>query len=236
MDLMPQLRKGIPVMGIPPLEPIHIPMITVDSGPGGDFQFDIRGKNADFHGLTNMKVQKAKMDVDKNLFTLEFTVDNVNITGQYGSTGKLLNIDVDGSGDMFFYYSKNFFLLYFFYIFIFYYHFLFINLIPFFSLENPKLVAEWEGTKDKKADGKEYFVFKSKKFDLTVEKGSYGDFGTLFKDDPEKTASTNKLFNEHFVEAYNEFKPSLCDFLGKLVTIVVNSIHDKFPIDTLYPA
>lgn len=93
-------------MSIPPLEPLVLPRLYVDSGTGGSFAFDIDIKNAELHGSTTMDVKKAKMDLEKDELHFTFQVPVLNVTGHYKSKGKMLVIAIDGEGEIFFSFRK----------------------------------------------------------------------------------------------------------------------------------
>ncbi|GBP47829.1 Circadian clock-controlled protein [Eumeta japonica] len=92
-DAIPHFVKGIPNLGIPPLDPFSIDELPIQL-PGVKVTF-INGKVT---GLRNCKVKNVEAYLEKNIFILD-TRCNITIKGKYTAVGRLLLFPINGDGD-----------------------------------------------------------------------------------------------------------------------------------------
>ncbi|CAG9832014.1 unnamed protein product [Diabrotica balteata] len=91
--------KGIPDLGVPPVEPIAVKEITFGSGTDA-VQLDQTYYDVKLHGFTdNLKITKAHYDAGKKILTFSTFTPILKQQGKYDLKGKILVIPVYGKGD-----------------------------------------------------------------------------------------------------------------------------------------
>lgn len=92
-DIRPYLPDGIPEMRIPRLEPLLVTSAVLDSG-----NFLAAFENVYVYGLTKFRLRELNFDYERNQGTLAVDFDQVDGTGDYRVKGRVLILDVNGSG------------------------------------------------------------------------------------------------------------------------------------------
>ncbi|XP_045449600.1 circadian clock-controlled protein daywake-like [Melitaea cinxia] len=92
-DAIPEFVKGLPHLGIPPLDPFVIEKLSIPLS-GLKFTF-YQGKVS---GFRKCIVDNIISELEKRHFTLEFHC-NLTIKGQYDAVGKVLIFPINGEGD-----------------------------------------------------------------------------------------------------------------------------------------
>lgn len=92
--LHPHLKAGIPEMHIPAIEPLTVQSVTFDSGSTFKAQFEgIR-----LFGLSSFQLKDVKFDFDTKTLDLVLDFFDLKADSNYKITGKLLFLELDGSG------------------------------------------------------------------------------------------------------------------------------------------
>lgn len=93
-DIRPRLANGIKEMGIPPLEPLIVPEVSLDTGS----TFAAKFKNLHVYYATEFVLKNAYMNLDEDSFKLALHFPRLRITSNYNINGRLLILDLNGSG------------------------------------------------------------------------------------------------------------------------------------------
>ncbi|XP_047025406.1 circadian clock-controlled protein daywake-like [Helicoverpa zea] len=92
-DAIPQFSKGLPHLGVPPLDPFVIDELPIQL-PGIKVTF-YDGKAT---GLRKCQVLNVEAYLEKNIFNLDVRC-NITIKGKYTAVGRLLLFPINGEGD-----------------------------------------------------------------------------------------------------------------------------------------
>ncbi|KAI8421666.1 hypothetical protein MSG28_009656 [Choristoneura fumiferana] len=92
-DSIPEFSKGVPELGVPPLDPFVIDELPIQL-PGVKVTF-LQGKAT---GLRKCQVMNVEAYLEKNVFLLQ-TRCNLTIKGKYTAVGRLLLFPINGDGD-----------------------------------------------------------------------------------------------------------------------------------------
>uniref|UniRef100_A0A336M7Y7 CSON010873 protein n=1 Tax=Culicoides sonorensis TaxID=179676 RepID=A0A336M7Y7_CULSO len=95
----PYLAKGIPEIGVPHFEPLHISKVSVSRGSGN---LNLQGgfHNLIVHGPSNTTVRRASLDMDKKVLDFELEIPRLRINAQYNLKGQILLLPIVGNGDV----------------------------------------------------------------------------------------------------------------------------------------
>ncbi|KAJ3654887.1 hypothetical protein Zmor_014040 [Zophobas morio] len=93
----PFLIKGVPELGIPPIEPYTIPEITLEQGTQA-LNFKALLKDVEVRGLGNYKFSQFDFDVPGLQWFCKATINPIKLVGDYTVTGKILLAPIEGSG------------------------------------------------------------------------------------------------------------------------------------------
>lgn len=92
--MRPKLAKGIPEMGIPPMEPLVVPQATLDTGSAFKAEF----KNIQVYHDTEFTFDDFLIDFDKNKIEFPIFFPKMRLVSDYKISGRLLILDLNGSG------------------------------------------------------------------------------------------------------------------------------------------
>lgn len=93
-QIHPLLKDGIPEMHIPPIEPFKVQTVTFDTGR----TFKATFENISVHGLSSFKLKDVKFDYDQKTLELDLEFFDVWADSNYKIKGKLIVLDLDGTG------------------------------------------------------------------------------------------------------------------------------------------
>uniref|UniRef100_A0A2S2PW13 Protein takeout n=1 Tax=Sipha flava TaxID=143950 RepID=A0A2S2PW13_9HEMI len=95
---IPHLAKGIPSLGIIPLDPLRISELTIQQGTG-PVSFKLNFTDLDLINLKKMTIQKVEYDPIKYRFYAEVEPkESIDLEGFYDITGKVLTFPIVGNG------------------------------------------------------------------------------------------------------------------------------------------
>lgn len=92
-DAIPGFVKGLPELGVPPLDPFIIDELPIQL-PGIKVTF-LNGKAT---GLKKCEIRNVEAYLERNVFILE-TKCNITIKGKYTAVGRILLFPINGEGD-----------------------------------------------------------------------------------------------------------------------------------------
>lgn len=90
---------GIPEIGVPHFEPLHIDKVSVSRGSGN---LNLQGgfHNLIVHGPSNTTVRRAGLDMDKKILEFDLDIPRLRINAQYNLKGQILLLPIIGNGDV----------------------------------------------------------------------------------------------------------------------------------------
>ncbi|XP_030766676.1 uncharacterized protein LOC115890550 [Sitophilus oryzae] len=92
--LRPHLKKGIPELFIPSMDPLIIPEATLNSGD----QFKATFRNIEMYHAENFKVDTFNFDLDHHHVDAKLTFPLLRIKSNYNINGRLLILQLNGQG------------------------------------------------------------------------------------------------------------------------------------------
>ncbi|KAF5277751.1 hypothetical protein FQR65_LT03731 [Abscondita terminalis] len=95
--MRPYLGKGIPEMGLIPIDPFKIRNLTSHVG-SSDINLDLQIIDAMIYNLSNFTVSSLDIHFESGELGVNFELDNVDIEGNYILKGKVLTFTIDGKG------------------------------------------------------------------------------------------------------------------------------------------
>ncbi|KAJ3618506.1 hypothetical protein MTP99_006486 [Tenebrio molitor] len=96
-DAIRQLDKPFKQVGLPSLEPLEIPAVTIEAGTGA-VGLQQNFKNVKIYGFTKPESTKFEIDLEKKTAKLEMIVPEIKILAEYDVNGKILLLPVYGEG------------------------------------------------------------------------------------------------------------------------------------------
>uniref|UniRef100_A0AAU6SH69 Protein takeout-like protein n=1 Tax=Maconellicoccus hirsutus TaxID=177089 RepID=A0AAU6SH69_MACHI len=91
------LAKGIPEMRIPPLDPLHVPQVTLDQG-SGSVNFQAKFKNIIASGAKNFNLTGVRLDFNVPSLSIDVGFPALRLDSDYNITGKVLVVPIKGNG------------------------------------------------------------------------------------------------------------------------------------------
>ncbi|KAK9888490.1 hypothetical protein WA026_000741 [Henosepilachna vigintioctopunctata] len=90
--LRPQLKKGIPEINVPGLEPLFIKEVTIVRGQNNNFRAALKDVNV--YGASNFKINKLKLNVPRLTFRVDITIPTLYMEGIYDIDAKILVVPI----------------------------------------------------------------------------------------------------------------------------------------------
>lgn len=91
--------EGIPEMHIPPLDPFTVPRIDFNTGSGDVIGLNAVFTNVKIEGARNAVIEKVSADIPNGKAMLEISIPYLSIVGEYQLDGRILIIQLNGSGE-----------------------------------------------------------------------------------------------------------------------------------------
>uniref|UniRef100_A0A2H1VVY7 SFRICE_007389 n=1 Tax=Spodoptera frugiperda TaxID=7108 RepID=A0A2H1VVY7_SPOFR len=94
---IPQLATGVPEYGVPPCEPLIVPALSIQQSSG---PISVRSSysNVTVKGPSKMKVKDVDVNTQLHRVVARLYIPDLQMTGNYRVTGKLLMLPIDGQG------------------------------------------------------------------------------------------------------------------------------------------
>ncbi|XP_049839819.1 protein takeout-like [Schistocerca gregaria] len=100
MDAVPILKKGIPSLGLPPLDPLHFTQIKINDSPDRPVSLSLEFNEVDITGIGNGIVDSIEMKPGSYNLKAKLHADSpFSLIGQYKADGKVLVLPVKGEGN-----------------------------------------------------------------------------------------------------------------------------------------
>lgn len=213
--LHPRLKTGIPEMHIPAIEPLTVQSISFDSGSSFKAHFE----DIKVFGLSSFQLKDVKFDFDSKTLDLVLDFYDLKADSNYKISGKLLFLELDGSGFANGTASK----------------FQFAQRLFFFK----KIISEHAGAvvklvaKTKTVKGKEYLYFDNIDLDLTLD-GGFLYLDNVIKNNPEISANTNKIIADNIDNIISELKPVIQKSFEEIIMGLLEKVMERYSIDELF--
>ncbi|XP_050537909.1 circadian clock-controlled protein daywake-like [Daktulosphaira vitifoliae] len=95
--LRPYAVNGIPEMHVPPLDPISIPLITLNQGTNS-VNFKAVFTNLKGYGGKDFQTKNVRINLKENTFDVDLFFPNFQIDSKYEINGKILMLPIKGNG------------------------------------------------------------------------------------------------------------------------------------------
>ncbi|XP_023309702.1 protein takeout-like [Anoplophora glabripennis] len=95
-EAIPNILKGDQEFKIPNLEPFTIPEILLDAGS----DISIKLNDLVLKGISNIKLEDIKIDIEKQHAYIQFFLKTVSIDGKYDVDGRVLVLPIKGNGPL----------------------------------------------------------------------------------------------------------------------------------------
>lgn len=89
----PHLKEGIPEFAFPSLDPLQVPKIELQNK-----DFSLTLLDVKLHHVNEFVVEDMKFDINKDRLYVKVTFPKVNVDCDYTVKGKILFLELDGSG------------------------------------------------------------------------------------------------------------------------------------------
>ncbi|XP_064292734.1 protein takeout isoform X2 [Plodia interpunctella] len=91
------MREGIPSLGVPPMEPLHVAGINISSG-AGPVVISQNYRNIKLHGLTDSLLTTYKADLKRYRLRTDSITPKMEFIGDYVMKGRILVLPIQGKG------------------------------------------------------------------------------------------------------------------------------------------
>lgn len=92
------LISGIPELGVPSIDPLHISALTISQGKNSPVSLQQEFKNILLTGISDTKLVTYKPNLDKYILRTDGITPRVNLAGDYTMTGRILLLPIIGNG------------------------------------------------------------------------------------------------------------------------------------------
>lgn len=95
------MANGHPGLNLPPIDPLHVKAINIAQGASSPVSIQLDLMEQDLIGLRNIKVQSVRgfeKIPDGQVFSVNATVDQVKLLGDYKINGRVLVLPIRGQG------------------------------------------------------------------------------------------------------------------------------------------
>lgn len=98
-DALPKVAKGVPSLGVPPIDPLEITSLIIGEG-SGPINVNLEFKNIKLEGFSSGEFQAVKMDVKKYILDIIMKFNSpIRIHGPYKVDGRVLVLPITGNGN-----------------------------------------------------------------------------------------------------------------------------------------
>ncbi|KAB0794286.1 hypothetical protein PPYR_11125 [Photinus pyralis] len=98
--LKPYLKKGIPELDVPPLEPLLLDAVDLKSGNDAT-RIEATLSNLEIWGPTSFIILELKPNLNKNVFKFKVLLPELNVVGRYKADARVLFFNLKGEGPAF---------------------------------------------------------------------------------------------------------------------------------------
>lgn len=98
LHLRPYLEKGIPEMGLPSIEPLKIPEVTLNNGQGASVSLNATLNNLVLAGGSKYELRKFDVDITKGSWYMEIYFPLIKMESDYKAKAKVLLLQFQGEG------------------------------------------------------------------------------------------------------------------------------------------
>lgn len=204
---IPVLMKGIPKIGIPPVDPLFLERLEIGQG-SGPVSIDLKLANASIHGLKNAVVRSVKLDIDNYALgpAIFDITDRVTIVGKYNIKGKVMILPIVGSGNC--------------------------NI----TLIRPTLELREIRGKPFDKNGKTYMTIEKVILTITKVEKMYISLENLFNGNKELSDQMNIFLNENWSDILKELMPAIEGALQAVVKEIGSRLFNKVAYEEFFPA
>ncbi|KAF5287047.1 hypothetical protein FQR65_LT12348 [Abscondita terminalis] len=96
--LMPKLEKGIPELKLPPVDPLRVPKMVIDTGSGSNVAFSAVLQDIEISGCKDVIVEEFHFDFKTHSSLFHMRLPRLYLAGTYDIKGKVLLFDIQAKG------------------------------------------------------------------------------------------------------------------------------------------
>ncbi|CAG9791151.1 unnamed protein product [Diatraea saccharalis] len=96
-DALRKMKLGVPSLSVPPMEPLHVSTINIDSG-AGPVVITQNYKNIKLHGLTDTILTTYKADLSQYRLRTDSLTPKMEFIADYVMKGRILVLPIQGKG------------------------------------------------------------------------------------------------------------------------------------------
>ncbi|KAI5732425.1 hypothetical protein M8J76_000101 [Diaphorina citri] len=204
---IPVVMRGIPKVGILPVDPLFLTRLDIGQGTG-PVSIDLNLKNVSIHGLKHAVIKSVEYDIDNYKFgPAMFDINhNVVIEGQYSIKGKIMVLPIVGNGKC--------------------------NI----TLVHPKLELKNLQGKPFEKNGKTYIKLEKVLISISKVEKMYIHLENLFNGNKELSEQMNVFLNENWSDIIKELMPAIETALEAVVKEIGNRLFSKIAYEEFFPA
>lgn len=202
---MKVFRDGSREFGIPPMEPLELEKLDIQTEPGNSVALNQFYKNVKLSGLSDSKILKFGSKPVPNAcpsWDIEGYTPMTRMEADYSLTGQILVFPLNGHGKC--------------------------N-VTLYNITNHQKANCEQYTKN----GKSYIRLKNYSMNMTVEKCVF-HFENLFPGNEQISNEIEKTINENFMDIFREVKHGFEEVFSTLHQDAANNVFSKVPVDDLY--
>ncbi|CAH1176476.1 unnamed protein product [Phaedon cochleariae] len=201
IQAIPAILKGDKSLGNPPLVPLHLDSIEIKPSE----KLTIKLIDIKLMGLETIKLYDVSIDLKHRHVMTKQSFKRINLEGQYSIDGKLLLLNLHGSGPA---------------------NLTFDNVDVTYGVYY-KLIT--------KKDGKQYIDQNlTSNVEYSLGKSHY-QFDNLFNGNPEIGEQLNKFLNENGSDIGKELGGTVSETIGAIVTKILQFIFTNLPYTEVFP-
>ncbi|KAL4092097.1 hypothetical protein QTP88_026666 [Uroleucon formosanum] len=97
-NAIPHLIKGVPSLGLYPIDPLRITQLGIDQGTG-PVSIKLNFRDLDISNIGTVKINELYADLDNNNITLDVYFEKpITLDGNYDIKGKVIILPITGDG------------------------------------------------------------------------------------------------------------------------------------------
>lgn len=93
-EIRNHFNSGIPEFDLPPMDPLVVPEISLDS----DDSFKASFKNVKIYHLNELKIEDISVNWNDNVVKIKLQLPHLRMTSDYSLQGKILFLQLQGEG------------------------------------------------------------------------------------------------------------------------------------------
>ncbi|XP_055327032.1 protein takeout-like [Sitodiplosis mosellana] len=197
-------KSGHSGIALIPIDPLHIPSITIKQGADSPVNIELQFKEVDLIGLSDCRFSRITgFQKDPNgKYSLACKGPALYLVGPYKISGRVLVLPIQGVG------KSN------------------------ITLVEPEITMTFDG-KGIKRGNNEHLAIENAKLTFKVNRLIF-DFQNLYNGDKVLGESTNRFLNENWSDIFKEIKANIFDAFTLIAENTLRNVFTKVPYSDLF--